>query len=181
MSVAILAAAIFLPMLGETWISTRHARALRAQGAVEPAGDVYRAMAVAYPGAFLAILAEGVLRGAPIDLLRGGPSRGLASVFVAGMAVFAAAKALKYWAIATLGPRWTFRVLVPPQSARTLSGPYRWIAHPNYLAVAGELAGAALAMRAPAAGALAVAGFGLLMWRRMAIEERALAEIESRP
>ena len=39
--------------------------------------------------------------------------------FAAGLALFAAAKALKYWAIASLGPRWTFRILVPPGSTRT--------------------------------------------------------------
>jgi methyltransferase len=169
-AVAVLAAAIVLPMLAETWLSAAHDRALRAQGAVEPPGDVYRLMAVVYPGAFLAILAEGFLRGAPAD-----------RAFAAGLAVFAAAKGLKYWAIATLGPRWTFRVLVPPGSARTAAGPYRWLAHPNYLAVAGELAGAAIAMHALLAGPAAVAGFGVLMWRRVAIEERALAAIESRP
>jgi methyltransferase len=164
-TVAAAAAAIFAAMLAETAISARHDRALRAMGAVEPPGDVYRAMALVYPGAFVAILAEGLLRGAAVD-----------GWFAAGLAVFAASKALKYWAIATLGPRWTFRVLVPPGSARTSAGPYRWIAHPNYLAVAGELAGAAIAMHAPVAGPIAVAGFGLLMWRRITIEETALGE-----
>ena len=163
-----MAAAIFLPMLAETWRSARNDRILRAQGAVEPAGDVYRVMALAYPGAFVAILLEGALRGAGGDRL-----------FAAGMLGFAAAKALKYWAIAALGPRWTFRVLVPPHSVRTVSGPYRWMSHPNYVAVAGELAGAALAARAVVAGPLAVLGFGLLMWRRIAVEERALRAIES--
>lgn len=164
----LLAAAIVLPMLAETWLSARHERALRAGGAVEPPGDVYRAMAIAYPGAFVLIVAEGALRGAAVD-----------RTFAAGLVVFAAAKALKYWAIATLGPRWTFRVLVPPRSTRTIAGPYRHIAHPNYVAVAGELVGAALAARAFVAGPIALAGFGLLMRRRIAVEERALAAIES--
>jgi methyltransferase len=152
-------------MLAETAISSRHDGALRAAGAVEPPGDVYRIMAVAYPAAFVAILAEGLLRGVASD-----------GWFAAGLAVFAASKALKYWAIASLGPRWTFRVLVPPGSTRTSGGPYRWVAHPNYVAVAGELAGAALAMHALVAGPLAVAGFGLLMRRRITIEETALGE-----
>lgn len=167
-AVAILAAAVFVPMLLETRLSALHDRALRAQGAVEPAGDVYRAMAIAYPGAFLAILAEGALWGA-----------GIGRLFAAGLLVFGAAKALKYWAMATLGSRWTFRVLVPPRSVRTAAGPYRWISHPNYLAVAGELAGAALSAHAFVAGPLALVGFSLLMRRRIAIEERALRAIES--
>jgi len=163
--VVVLGAVIVIAMLAETAVSSRHDRALRAQGAIEPPGDVYRVMAIAYPGAFVAMLAECAVRAAPLD-----------GWFAAGVAVFAAAKALKYWAIASLGPRWTFRVLVPPGSTRTWSGPYRWMAHPNYLAVAGELAGAALALHALVTGPLAVAGFGWLMLRRITIEETALAE-----
>jgi len=163
MSALVVAAIVFVPMLIEMAISTRHERALRALGAREPAGDVYRAMAIAYPGAFVAMIAEGMLWSAGVD-----------AWFTAGLVVFASAKALKYWAIASLGQRWTFRVLVPPGSTRTVGGPYRWLAHPNYLAVAGELAGVALAMHALVSGPFAVAGFGWLMLRRIDIEEDAL-------
>jgi methyltransferase len=155
---------VFLPMIAETAWSSRNDRLLRAAGAVEPAADVYRAMALAYPGAFVAMLIEGLVRGVTGD-----------GWLVAGGCVFVAAKALKYWAIASLGSRWTFRVLVPPHSTRTTRGPYRWLSHPNYLAVAGELAGVALAMHAVVTGPLAVAAFGWLMLRRIKVEEDALA------
>ena len=161
---------VVVPMLIETAISSRNERGLRALGAIEPRDDVYRAMAVAYPGAFVAMIAEGALRAVTPD-----------GWFAVGLAVFAIAKALKYWAIASLGPRWTFRVLVPPKSTRTVRGPYRWLAHPNYLAVAGELAGVALAMHAFVTGPIAVFGFGWLMLRRIAIERDALQRVESRP
>lgn len=154
---------VFGPMVAEALLAAHHDRALRAAGAVEPPGDVYRIMQVAYPAGFLLMIAEGAMRPAAPDAL-----------FWIGAAIFAAAKALKYWAIATLGPRWTFRVLVPPQSQRIRRGPYRWLAHPNYLGVAGELLGVALAMRAVVTGPIAVAGFCLLMLRRVAIEEKAL-------
>ena len=159
------AVAVFVPMVLEAAISARHERGLRARGAADPPGDVYRAMAVVYPGAFAAMIAEGLARRAPQD-----------AWFTAGVAVFAAAKALKYWAIAALGPRWTFRVLVPPGSTRTVGGPYRWIAHPNYIAVAGELIGVAFAMHALISGPLAVAAFGWLMMRRVRVEETALRQ-----
>ena len=158
------AVAIFAMMLAENALSARHDRALRAAGAVEPGGDVYRVMAFAYPGAFVAMLAEGAARGVTTD-----------RVFAAGVVLFLAAKALKFWAIASLGERWTFRVLVPPGSTRIAAGPYRWLAHPNYVAVAGELTGVALALHARVSGPVAVAGFGLLMLRRIRVEERALA------
>jgi methyltransferase len=158
-----LTAAIVLLLLAETAVSARNDRRLRALGAFEPPGDVYRAMALAYPGAFVAMAAEGFVRGAPAD-----------GWFRAGLAVFVLAKTLKYWAIASLGPRWTFRVLVPPGSARTVAGPYRWLAHPNYVAVAGELTGVALAMHAPISGPISVFAFGYLMMRRIRVEEVAL-------
>ena len=155
---------ICVSMLGETALSVRHERALRASGAVEPPGDVIALMQVAYPGSFVAMLAEGAWRGEQPD-----------GFFTAGALVFLAAKGLKYWAIATLGPRWTFRVLVPPGSSAIRSGPYRWLSHPNYFAVAGELLGVALAMHAAIAGPIVIAGFSLLMIKRVSIEERALA------
>jgi methyltransferase len=155
---------VFLPMVVEAAVSARHDRALRARGAVEPPGDVYRTMQLAYPAAFLALIAEGAWRGADADTLA-----------VSGAAVFLVAKALKYWAIASLGTRWTFRVLVPPGSPRIARGPYRWIAHPNYIAVALELTGVAIAMHARASGPVAVALFSLLMVKRVQVEEKALA------
>jgi methyltransferase len=154
---------VFVPMVIEAAVAARHDRALRALGAIEPAGDVYRAMQVAYPAAFVAMLAEGAWRAAA----PGTPA-------AIGAGVFLLAKALKYWAIASLGQRWTFRVLVPPGSERIVRGPYRWIRHPNYIAVALELAGVAIATRARVAGPIALVGFGYLMWRRIRVEEKAL-------
>src|SRR5580692_7438857 len=58
------------------------------------------------------------------------------------LAVTVAANALRWWCIATLGERWTARVIVLPGAALVRSGPYRWFAHPNYVAVIVE--GAAL-------------------------------------
>jgi methyltransferase len=154
---------IFGAMIAEAMLAARNDRALRAAGAVEPRGDVYQLMQVAYPATFLLMLAEGALRSAGPD-----------GIFWTGAAIFAAGKALKYWAIASLGPRWTFRVLVPPHSERVRRGPYRWLAHPNYVGVAGELIGVAVAMRAIVTGPLAVIGFCVLMLRRVAVEEKAL-------
>lgn len=159
-----LLAIAFGPMLLEARLAARHARVLLARGAREPAGDVYRVMQVAYPACFLGMAAEAWLRGAGVN-----------AWFAAGLPIFVAAKGLKYWAIATLGERWTFRVLVPPGSTRRVAGPYRFLRHPNYVGVAGELLGTALMAQAPLAGAASLLGFGALMRARIRIEERALA------
>ena len=77
-------------------------------------------------------------------------------------------------AIASLGPRWTFRVLVVPGAPLVAHGPYAWMRHPNYVGVMGELAGLALLAGAPATGPLSIALFALLLRRRIAVEEAAL-------
>jgi methyltransferase len=99
-------------------------------------------------------------------------------VSVAGLVVFLLAKAIKYWAIATLGPRWTFRVLVPPASTLIATGPYRFMRHPNYVGVMGELAGMGIMAQAPISGALSVVVFGLIIVARIRVEERALGMTE---
>ncbi|MEO6236378.1 MAG: isoprenylcysteine carboxylmethyltransferase family protein [Vicinamibacterales bacterium] len=161
--VALAALAVFVPMVVEAIVSARHDRQLRALGAVEPPGDVYRVMLFAYPAAFVVMLAEGARRGFEAD--------GLATT---GTAVFVIGKALKYWAIASLGTRWTFRVLVPPGSTRIARGPYRWFAHPNYAGVALELTGVAIAAHAMLTGLPAVLAFCTLLGMRARVEESAL-------
>jgi methyltransferase len=150
-------------LIAEAVLSRRHERALRARGAREPEHDVYRVMQVAYPLCFIAMAAEGWWQGPPVP-----------GIFWSGLALFAIAKGLKYWAVATLGDRWTFRVLIPPDSPRVVSGPYAFLRHPNYIAVAGELIAFAMMMDAPIAGPVATAGFTALMLRRLRVEERAL-------
>jgi methyltransferase len=154
---------VFAVMLAEARRASSNERTQRARGGVEPPDDVYKMMRVAYPAAFLAMIAEG--------FLRGGAS---APVVTAGVILFVAAKALKWWAILSLGPFWTFRVIVVPGASLVTRGPYRYLRHPNYVAVVGELIAAALMTGALVTGSLATIGFGLLMLKRIAVEERAL-------
>jgi len=160
---AITTLAALLLMGGEAVLSSFNERQLRARGAIEPEGDVIGLMRWVYPGAFIAMGIEGALGGpAPPNVLMG------------GLALFGVAKALKVWAISSLGPRWSYRVLVVPGEPLVTSGPYRFIPHPNYLAVAGEIVSAAAIVWAPITGVLAAIGFGWLMILRMKIEDRAL-------
>jgi methyltransferase len=94
---------------------------------------------------------------------------------LAGAVVFVAAKALKYWAIASLGRRWSFRVLVLPGAPLVGHGPYAVFRHPNYVGVMGELVGMALLTGAPVSGLVSTVLFAGLLWRRIRVEERALA------
>lgn len=156
-------ALIVVTLAGEARRSSQNERRLRAAGAREPDDDVWRPMAVVYPLAFVAMVVEG--------MWRGGPG---AAPFAIGLAIWTAAKLLKYWAIASLGSRWSFRVLVMPDAPLVAKGPYRWLRHPNYVAVGGELAGVATMMAAPVTGVLFSLAFAEILRRRILVEERAL-------
>ena len=155
--------AVMLMMLAETLVSRRHERTLRERGAVEPPGDVYATMRWAYPAAFIGMAVEGTLFGFP-------PT----SVALSGAVLMAAAKALKWWAMASLGVHWTFRVLVVPGAPLVTRGPYAIWRHPNYIAVVGELVAMAFMVGARISGPLATLWFSWLMWRRITVEDQAL-------
>ena len=160
---ALTVVAVLLIMAGEAALSTFNERQLRSRGAVEPPDDVIGVMRWAYPSAFIVMGIEGALSGpAPSEIL------------LWGLASLGLAKALKMWAIATLGPRWTFRVLVLPGAPLITGGPYRFMSHPNYLAVMGEIASVAAIVWAPITGVLAAFGFGALIIQRIRVEDRAL-------
>jgi len=161
--VALVLAAVYLMMLVELQIAVFNDHGLRARGAVEPPDDVFPIMRFAYPGAFLLIGLEG-LRHASLSR----------DVVLLGLLLLGWAKALKFWCIQTLGSRWSFRVMVLPGLPLVTSGPYKWMRHPNYLAVLAEIVAIALTLSAPFAGVIAFLGFGWLLRKRIAVEERAL-------
>ena len=164
---AITTLAALLIMAGEAVLSSFNEKQLRARGAIEPGDDVIGSMRWAYPGAFVLMGIEGAIAGpASPDILMG------------GLALFGLAKALKVWAISSLGSRWSYRVLVVPGEPLVTSGPYRFISHPNYLAVVGEIVSVAAIVWAPITGVLAAIGFGALMIARIRVEDRALGRVK---
>jgi len=160
--------AVVVMMLAELCLSASNERVLLSLGAVRAEDPVFPIMRMAYPGVFVAMAAEGVIAGVEL-----GP------ITVAGVALMFLAKALKFWAIASLGTRWTYKVLVLPGMPLVTTGPYRWLRHPNYVAVVGELIAMALMTRALITGPLGTLFFGWLLWRRIAAEERGM-ELYSR-
>lgn len=158
--------AALLMMGGERVLSVFNERQLRAKGAVEPPGDVIAIMRWAYPVSFVAMGVEGALVG---------PSP--SAILLGGLVLFGLAKALKVWAIASLGPRWCYRVLILPGAPLVTTGPYRYLRHPNYLAVVGELVSVACIVAAPITGVLVTLGFGMLMRARTRVEDRALGRL----
>lgn len=176
-TVAFAFAVIIGLLLAEARVSWRHERLLRARGAVEPPGDVHWALALLYPSAFVLMGAEGMYRAAVLASAAGPASPAGPSWFLSGAMLFAVSKALKYWAIRTLGERWCFRVLVLPGVPLVAGGPYQYVKHPNYIAVVGELVGAAMMVGARVAGPVMVVLFGVALWARVRFEERALGSL----
>jgi methyltransferase len=91
------------------------------------------------------------------------------------LAVFAALQLGRLWVIATLGHRWTTRIMVLPGATLVDGGPYRYLRHPNYAVVAGEIALLPLAFGAIAIALVFSAVNLALIARRIAIENLALA------
>lgn len=90
-------------------------------------------------------------------------------------ALFILLQAVRIWVIASLGARWTTRVIVMPGSAPIVRGPYRFLRHPNYLVVALEIAVVPLALGLPLfAAVFSLANAALLAWR-IRVENQALA------
>jgi methyltransferase len=159
----IVVVAVGMLMLVELQLSYFNERVLRARGAVEPADDPYRLMRLAYPGAFLAMGLEGATHA--------GLHR---ETVLAGLILLGFAKLLKFWVMMTLRDRWTFRVLVPRDGTLVTTGPYRFVNHPNYIAVIAELVAVAFALNAPVTGTASVLLFAWFLRRRIAVEDRAL-------
>ncbi|HEX3538678.1 MAG TPA: isoprenylcysteine carboxylmethyltransferase family protein [Stellaceae bacterium] len=81
----------------------------------------------------------------------------------------------RVWVVASLGRRWTTRLIVLPAAPPVRDGPYRFVRHPNYLIVAGEIALLPLAFGAVAIALVFSIANAALLGRRIRLEDRALA------
>ena len=153
--------------LAELAVAKRHLRWALAHGGVEHGARHYPAM-VALHTAFLVSCVVEVLVADRAFL----PWLGWSA-----LAVLVAAHALRWWCIASLGRRWTTRIVVLPGAPLVTRGPYRWLRHPNYVAVAAEIAALPLVHTAwVTAVVFTVLNAVLLLRFRIPAEERALAE-----
>ena len=144
---------VVLQRLAELVLAARNTSRLRAEGAFELDARGYPAL--------LLSLALFVPATAP-------PSWPL-------LALYAVLQLGRVWVIASLGRHWTTRLIVLPGAPLVNRGPYRFVRHPNYLVVAAEIAVLPLAFGAVAIAIVFSVANLLLVARRIAIEERALA------
>ena len=90
------------------------------------------------------------------------------------LVLFAILQLGRLWVIATLGERWTTRIIVKPGAPLVRKGPYRFLNHPNYLIVAGEFAVLPLVFDLPMVSIIFSVLNGLMLWVRIRAENRAL-------
>ena len=159
-----LLAVIAVERVAELVLSQRHATASVRRGGVESGQRHFRVMVALHTALLAGCLAE------PLVLHR---------IFLPALgwpmlALAVAANALRWWCIAALGARWTARVIVMPGMPLVKAGPYRWFAHPNYVAVVVEGAALPLAGSAWLTAAAFTALNAALLTVRLRCETRAL-------
>lgn len=152
--------------LAELVVSARNARWSFARGGVESGRGHFPAMVALHTGLLVACVVEVHAADRPFLPWLGWPA----------LVLVLASQGLRWWCIATLGPRWNTRVIVVPGLPLVHRGPYRWLSHPNYVAVVVE--GLALPLVHTAwvtALGFTVLNAVLLLGFRIPAEERALA------
>lgn len=145
--------------LAELAWSARNTRRLRARGATE-VGAKHYPLFVLLHGSWLIALALTV----PAETPPHWPLLG----------IFALLQLLRIWVVATLGPYWTTRIITLETAPLVRHGPFRWLRHPNYAVVAGEIAVLPLAFGAWQIALVWSLLNALLLWHRIRIETGAL-------
>jgi methyltransferase len=151
--------------LAELVVSARHATALLRRGGREYGFSHFPVMIALHVGLIAGCVLEPLLAGRSFI-----PALGWTMIVVT-----VAANGLRWWCVATLGGRWTARVIVLPGAPLVRSGPYRWFAHPNYVAVIVEGAALPLAGSAWITACAFSAANAVLLTVRIRCETRALA------
>ena len=155
---SLLLSAVTAERLAELWLARRNTSALLASGAREYAPRHYRAIVLLH---FLWLATLWIF----------GWARPLRWIWLVAFLVF---QALRAWVLVTLGHRWTTRIIVLPNAPLVAKGPYRLISHPNYLAVAGEIATLPLCLDLPWHTLLFSAANAVILTIRIRAEEAAL-------
>lgn len=93
------------------------------------------------------------------------------------LALFVMLQLGRVWVLRTLGPRWTTRIIVLPGAPLVTGGPFRFVSHPNYLVVIGEIAVLPLAFGLPLVAIIFTALNGLVLAIRIRAENRALSQV----
>jgi len=143
---------------GELVFSYHNTRKLMARGAVEVAPQHYPLMVAVHALWLIALWVFG--HDQPVNAL--------------ALGAYLALQGLRFWVMRTLGARWTTRIIVLPGEPLVSSGPYRYLTHPNYAVVSGEIALLPLVVGLPWIAALFTVLNAGVLFIRIRAENRAL-------
>jgi methyltransferase len=172
LSLALYAALVALTAverLAEMRVSTRNAAWSFARGGVEHGRGHWPVMVALHTALLVGCVAEVWLLAPERPFI---PALGLPM-----LALVIGCQALRWWVITTLGPQWNARVIVVPGLARVTHGPFRYLSHPNYLAVVVEGAALPLVHSAWLTAAIFTVANAALLTVRIRCEEHALAAL----
>jgi len=159
-----LVAAVGLERLAELVVSRRNAAWSFARGGVESGQGHFPAMVVLHTALLVGALVEVWTADRPFLAWLGWPALVLAL----------GSQGLRWWCITTLGPRWNTRVIVVPGLPLVSGGPYRWLPHPNYVAVVVEGVALPLVHTAWVTAAVFTVANAAVLTVRLRVENRAL-------
>jgi methyltransferase len=151
----------------ELLLAKRNERAVREMGALEYDRRGYKAIVLMHVSFFVSLAAEYFLLG-----------RTLNDYWPELLTIFLITQGLRYWSIASLGKFWNTKILVVPGATAVSSGPYKYLKHPNYLAVVIEIAVVPLIFSCYYTCAVFSVLNLIALRRRIRIEESALAGLK---
>lgn len=143
---------------GELILSHLNTRRLKQRGAFEVSPHHYPLMVAVHAAWLISLWAFGHDR--PLNLV--------------AVLVYLCLQTLRFWVMRTLGPRWTTRIIVLPGEPLVTGGPYRYLSHPNYAVVVGEIAVLPLALGLPWLALLFTMLNAAVLFIRIRAEDRAL-------
>jgi methyltransferase len=156
--VVIILALVTLQRLGELWLSNRNTKRLLNRGAHEVGATHYPLIVILH--FWWLLILWWLAPGRRIDAF--------------WLALFVLLEIARLWVLATLGPRWTTRIVVLPGAPLTTRGPYRFVNHPNYAVVAGEIAVLPLVFGLWQVALVFSMLNAVVLWIRIREEDRAL-------
>jgi methyltransferase len=162
---ALLLVIVTAERLGELWLARRNTAALLARGAYEVAPGHYP---------LIVLLHASWLAG----LWLFGQTHPLNPYW---LSIFIVLQALRFWVLGTLGRRWTTRIIILPGAPLVTNGPYRFIAHPNYLVVVGEVAVLPLCLDLPWFALVFSIANAAILAIRIRAENEALGRLRGPP
>jgi len=160
----ILLAFVTIQRIGELVLAHRNTARLKARGAVETGAEHYPLIVGLHAAWVVGLWALAWDR--PVNM--------------GWLAVFLVLMALRIWTLASLGERWTTRIITLPGEPRVRRGPYRFISHPNYVVVVGEVAVLPLAFGLNVYALVFSFLNASVLWIRIRAENAALAAAEGR-